>query len=48
MRKKTGSKINFYLPIDLQEWLKNAAKADNRTPSNFIATLLTEKKNNGR
>lgn len=48
MRKKTGSKINFYLPLDLQVWLKESAKKDNRTPSNFVANLLQEKKNNGR
>ncbi len=31
---------NYYLPIDVKEWLEQQGKRENRSPSNFLTTLI--------
>jgi uncharacterized protein (DUF1778 family) len=39
--RKDKTLVNFFMPIDLKEVAKNAAKKENRTLSSFINQAVT-------
>jgi hypothetical protein len=32
--------VGYYLPKDVQAWIKSRAEAENRSASNYLATLI--------
>lgn len=31
---------NYYLPLDVKEWIEQQGRRENRSPSNFLTTLV--------
>jgi hypothetical protein len=38
---------NYYLPIDVKEWLERQGRRENRTPSNLLTTLIRRIRDGG-
>jgi len=36
----TSAIASYYLPAEVVEWIEKSAKADNRSPSNYLVTLI--------